>query len=559
MTEAGEATRRDTVWERLLAGSPQDRLLSLLSWIIVAVGALAQIYNVLGARSLRQDEAFIALNIRYLSPQELLGPLDYGQVAPVGWLLGEKLLDGLTGRYEYDLRLLSLLAGIAALVAFRHLAARTTRGLGFLCAVSLFVCSVVFVRFTGDAKPYALDVMFACLILAIGHHLLTTVAARWWTWAAFLIVGAVAPFFSFPTVYVLFGAGAAVFIRKAVEKDWRATAATTGICVAWLAAFAFAYVVFAAPQAAGTSVTSGVSRAFFETNYFAPLPPTSLKALAWYVTAPKEMLYYFFGGLQFAVAGLILAGVIYGIRRQPWLLLLLLLPAAAAVIGSGLKLYPLFERLTLFLLPTTILLAGIGFSQIAVRMRSLAAGVVLFAAAVGPSAWALTGELSRSPPFAMQEMQPVLKTLAREARPGDVVYVTRTSAPAFLTYQGEAGLAGVQWVRGLTSGRWNCVIDELPVVAPEHRLWILITDYGREPWNIQGNDVEWRARGLDAKVDLAAEATNVWLYRARMTPTAVGEAPQAPDPSLPGCAPEYERSERTTARAQAALSRRFKS
>ena len=76
MTEAREATRQDTVWERLLAGSPQDRLLSLLSWIIVAVGALAQIYNVLGARSLRQDEAFIALNIRYLSPQELLGAVD---------------------------------------------------------------------------------------------------------------------------------------------------------------------------------------------------------------------------------------------------------------------------------------------------------------------------------------------------------------------------------------------------------------------------------------------------------------------------------------------------
>lgn len=558
MTEAGEATTRDTVWERLLAGSPQDRLLSLLSWIIVAVGALAQIYNFLGARSLRQDEAFIALNIRFLSPHELLGPLDYGQVAPVGWLLGEKLLDGLTGRYEYDLRLLSLLAGIAALVAFRHLAARTTRGFGFLCAVSLFVCSVVFVRFTGDAKPYALDVLFACLILMIGYHLLTTAAPRWWSWAAFLCVGVAAPFFSFPAVYVLFGAGAAVFLKKAVENDWRTAAATAAICAIWLAVFVAVYIVFAAPQAAGTSVTAGVSRAFFETNYFAPLPPESLKALAWYVTAPKEMLYYFFGGMQFAVAGLILVGLIYGVRRQPWLLLLLLTPAVAAVIGSGLKLYPLFERLTLFLLPTTILLAGIGFSQIAVRMRSLAAGAVLFVAAVGPSAWAMAGELNRSPPFAMQEMRPVLKALAREVKPGDVVYVTRTSAPAFLTYQADAGLAGVQWVHGMTSGRWNCVIDELPAVAPEHRLWILITDYGREPWNVQGNDVEWRARGLSAKVELAAEDTNVWLYRATTTPTTVGEAPQDPDPSLPGCAPEYERSERTTARAQAALSPRFK-
>lgn len=558
MNEAGEATtvgdgRRASLIDRLLSGSPQDRALSLLSWLIVIVGGLVQIYNFLGARSLRQDEAFIALNVRHLSFSELLGPLDYGQVAPVGWLLGEKLLDGLTGRYEYDLRLISLLAGLGALLAFRHLAARTTRGAGFLCAVALFACSVVFVRFAADAKPYALDVLFSCLILAIGLHMLTTARPRLWAWAGFLVVGCAAPFLSFPAVYMLFGAGSVVFLKKAFEKDWRAAGATAVICVAWLAAFVAMYIVFAAPQAAGTSVTTGLSQAFFETGYFAPLPPHSLKEAAWYVTMPKSILYYFFGGMQFAVAGLIAVGLFYGVQRDRWLLLLLLTPALAAVIGSGLKLYPLFERLTLFLLPTTILLAGMGMTQIAVRARNTAAVAVLLLAAAGPSAWELAGELARRPPFAMQEMQPVLKTLAQKVKPGDVVYVTRTSAPAFLTYQQDAGLAGVRWVRGLTDGRWNCVIDELPVVAPGDTLWILVTDYGREPWNVQGNDVEWRARGIAADMRLETEDTNVWLYRATMTPTAVGEAPQDPDPRLPVCPPEYERSERTTARAQAAL------
>ncbi|MGH7021280.1 MAG: hypothetical protein ACREEY_15475, partial [Brevundimonas sp.] len=321
MNEAGEATmvageRRASLIDRLLSGSPKDCALSLMSWLIVIVGGLVQIYNFLGARSLRQDEAFIALNVRHLSFAELLGPLDYGQVAPVGWLLGEKLLDGLTGRYEYDLRLISLLAGLGALLAFRHLAARTTRGAGFLCAVALFTCSVVFVRFAADAKPYALDVLFSCLILAIGLHMLTTVRPRWWAWAGFLVVGCAAPFLSFPAVYMLFGAGSVAFVKKALEKDWRAAGATAVICAAWLAAFVTMYLVFAAPQAAGTSVTSGLSQAFFETGYFAPLPPRSLKELAWYVTMPKSILYYFFGGMQFAVAGLILVGLYYGVRRD---------------------------------------------------------------------------------------------------------------------------------------------------------------------------------------------------------------------------------------------------
>ena len=550
MTEAGEATTRraeppESVLARLLAGSPQDRLLSLLSWAIVAVGALAQIYYFLGARSLRQDEAFIALNVRFLSVRELLGPLDYYQVAPAGWLLSEKLLDGLTGRYEYDLRILSLLAGLAALAAFRHLAARTTRGVGFLCAVSLLAFSPVFVWFTADAKPYALDIMFACLIPAIGLHLLTTTRPGLWAWIAFLVAGVAACLFSIPAVYVLFGAGSVVFLKRAVEKDWRGAAATAAICAIWLAVFAVVFMRLAAPQAEA----SGGAEGFYET-YFAPLP-RSLGTLAWYVTMPKAILYYFFGGLQFAVAGLIVVGLIHGVRRERWLLLMLLVPALAAVVGSGLKLYPLYERLTLFMLPATILLVGIGFSAIMVRTRSLAGAAVLFIAAVGPSAWALAGDLAKSPPFAMQEIRPVLKTLSRKVRPGDVIYVTSTSAPAFMVYQADMGLGRVPWVRGDALGRWNCVIADVPTVGPDRRLWILITEYDEKPWSAQGNSDEWRARGLSADMTLEAESAKVWLYRVTMKPAPVQSA-QAPDPSLPKCGEQEEAARRTTARAQAA-------
>lgn len=556
MTEAGEATTRRadphvSVLDRLLAGPPRDRLLSLLSWIIVAAGALIQIYYFLGFRSLRQDEAFIALNVRFLSVRELLGPLDYDQVAPVGWLLSEKLLDGLTGRYEYDLRLLSLLAGLVALATFRHLAARTTRGTGFLCAVTLFAFSPVFVWFTADAKPYALDMMFACLIPAIGLYLMTTTRPGLWAWVAFLVVGIMACLFSIPAVYVLFGAGSAVFLRKAVERDWRAAATTAAICAVWLAAFAAVFLRVAASQAEASAGAEG----FFET-YFAPLP-RSLATLAWYVTTPKAILYYFFGGQQFAVAGLIVVGLIHGVRRKPWLLLLLLTPALAAVIGSGLKLYPLFERLMLFMLPATILLVGIGFSAIMVRGRSLAGAAVLFVAAVGPSAWALAGDLAKSPPFAMQEIRPVLKTLARKVRPGDVVYVTSTTAPAYMAYQADMGLGRVPWVRGDALGRWNCVIADVPTVGPEGRLWVLIAEYDEKPWSTLGNEIEWRARGLSADMTLEAESTKVWLYRVTMKPTAVGEPPQKPNPNQRKCSQQQEVSKRTTARAQAALAARL--
>ena len=59
--------------------------------VVVAVGIALRLWQYLADASLWVDEAALARNIVDRSPAGLLAPLDYGQAAPWGFLLIEKL------------------------------------------------------------------------------------------------------------------------------------------------------------------------------------------------------------------------------------------------------------------------------------------------------------------------------------------------------------------------------------------------------------------------------------------------------------------------------------
>ena len=67
----------------------------------------------LSNNSLWLDEAALARNVIDRAPLELLGPLDYAQVAPPGFLLTEKFVVLLLGHSEWALRLFPLTCGYA--------------------------------------------------------------------------------------------------------------------------------------------------------------------------------------------------------------------------------------------------------------------------------------------------------------------------------------------------------------------------------------------------------------------------------------------------------------
>src|SRR5438876_3852759 len=123
-----------------IAASPNDRVVREISsrgefarrilgsrWLIlllVGFGILLRVTQYLANRSLWHDEALLALNLIDRSLSQATKPLDFGQVAPVGFLLAEIIATRVLGLSEYVLRLFPLVCGILSIPAFVWLARR---------------------------------------------------------------------------------------------------------------------------------------------------------------------------------------------------------------------------------------------------------------------------------------------------------------------------------------------------------------------------------------------------------------------------------------------------
>src|SRR5437660_4867339 len=112
---------------------------------IVAAGIALRLWQYLANASLWVDEAALARNIVDRSVLGLFSPLDYGQVAPWGFLLVEKLAVTLFGNNEYALRLFPLLCGIASLALFYLVVREILNDVGVLVGLAMLALGLPFV------------------------------------------------------------------------------------------------------------------------------------------------------------------------------------------------------------------------------------------------------------------------------------------------------------------------------------------------------------------------------------------------------------------------------
>ncbi|MBF8261677.1 MAG: hypothetical protein HW376_1206, partial [candidate division NC10 bacterium] len=99
--------------------------LKLVRWFVLLVvlfGLGCRLSQYAANTSLWHDEAYVALSILHKSFAGLLGPLDWKEASPPGFLVVEKLVVALLGRSEYALRLVPLVAGLAGMICFAGLA-----------------------------------------------------------------------------------------------------------------------------------------------------------------------------------------------------------------------------------------------------------------------------------------------------------------------------------------------------------------------------------------------------------------------------------------------------
>jgi hypothetical protein len=167
---------------------------------LVLVGLALRGYHYARDPAVWHDEAALLVNVLEKTFGELLGPLRWAEAGPPLFLWLERAVFLVLGEGTYALRLVPFLASCAGLVLFAWTARRLLPPAGACWAVLLFAASDRLLWHACEAKPYAVDVLLAVVLLAV-----YTVARDRSSPALFCAFAVLAPLFiwlSFPACFL---------------------------------------------------------------------------------------------------------------------------------------------------------------------------------------------------------------------------------------------------------------------------------------------------------------------------------------------------------------------
>jgi hypothetical protein len=375
------------------------------TWWFVGLGAVALSVRYLLCFPLFLDEAFLSVNYLDRGPADLMGPLEYRQVCPLGFLWVQWAIQSLLGFSEYSLRLFPFLCGLASLVAFRYLAGLVLAGTGRLLAVGIFSVAYPLVRYASQAKPYSGDVLVAVLLLIAAVKWRADTPRQRWLWiaAALLPVGlsvCFAPVFVAgaisviaaavlcrsvaqpPPAVVRQGQPRAAVPRFRIRVGLRCACPTLRLWLAWAAysvslAASFGLLFFLSANAQREASKEFMEWYWGREGAFPPLENLA-KFPGWLLKQHTgDMAAYPVGGRSYGgtltlVCALVGLGALLR-RRQFFVVSLCLVPLAANFAAACLKAYPYGShvRVMLYAAPLVCLPAGVGAAALLKRVPTL--------------------------------------------------------------------------------------------------------------------------------------------------------------------------------------------
>lgn len=434
------------------------------------------------ARSLWLDPAMLALNLIEKTPGQLLGPLDWNQAAPAGFLLLSKGIGALFDYSELSLTFLPFVFSCVALLGFLHL---SVEALGLAWAPAAFIpfaaCSTA-VYYAGEFKQYGGDLAVSVVLLVFAIRIAGQPESRRWL-ALWTLLSVAGVWLSHIAIFVAAGTGA-VLLLLAVRQRHRIQAMALSVS---LVAAHFLGLYWLQIRRTASADLYGYHQEFFASLSF------SRASLDWWVDLLVGYTQFPFGfeGWAFPALAMIGLGLSTWLVRGPSRVLvsMLALPLAALVLASAFGRYPMVagnhdihSRFLLFTLPMSTLFFGLGVrmcSRFAVgalpaRRRWLASslGLLVTLAVAHSSIW----RTARWPQFLQQEMKPLVSELGSGLQPGDLIYVYNAAVPAFRFYTRDEPLP---FVAGTPNREPSVDMrEQLSNAALNRRVWVVIShDY----------------------------------------------------------------------------------
>lgn len=472
---------------------------------LLVYGILTRLAHYFSGRSMWLDEAALAVNILGRDFPGLFRVLDHAQAAPAGFLVAVKLLISLFGSSEYVFRLLPLAAGIAALLLFYPLARKALNAGAVPLAVGLFVFSDRAIYYAGETKQYSVDLFFAVLILSLAYHAYRN-SFQIRNLIVLGCVGTLAVWFSHPSVFLLGGAGLALFSFAWKERKLNPkvlfTLAASGLL--WISSFTANYLLISGPAS-----ENPVFRAFFAHN-FPPFPPLSAADIAWY---PNTFISIMCDPVGFSiphtalVATALVAGVIIcGLDNKKYTLTLITLPLLFLLAASLAGFYPLAGRLLLFTLPLFYLLLGAGLHSIlaSVSRRHMLIGLTLSAVLFGMMAGRTLYHLAR--PRVIYQAGPAISYLIEKRDTGDLIYMNYLAYTMFEYYTRSGRVA---YLTGPETADPESILAGLEKLPEGRRIWLLFIHdlVGEEELTL--DSLSGKGRLIDSRI---SQGANLYLF-----------------------------------------------
>ena len=328
-----------------------------LSWALVLLGILFRLVQYLSNRNMTIDEFNYAFLLSEMSLKEILhGKFIYP--APYGFIIIQKLAVYFWGSDEYVLRFFPFLSSILALWLFNKVKNQFSKSWGGIVALALFTACSVVIYYSSEVRVYSFDVLVALYLLWLGLKMRSS-PLNSKSIILFGLSGAVAIWFSFPSIIIL----SAVFMAGTWEyvhnKDWKNLRIRMMIGVAWGLNFMFFYFW-------GIQKFTNFSKThiyWFEYNKNIIHKPASL---FFHLEGIWSHFYKMFinpAGLNLPLLAIFFffLGCYAIYSKNKFKCLLLSSPILLAAVAAILKKYPFKERLILFLLPSLFLLIGLGW------------------------------------------------------------------------------------------------------------------------------------------------------------------------------------------------------
>lgn len=410
-----------------ISNSKTDLLAKIAFGIGIAVSLTQYGFN----RSIWLDEGMLAINFFDANFIDLLQPLQYNQVAPVLFLLVEKLLFQLIPHPEYALRLFPLLLFWGSLFLFSIIIGRVFRKKNFqIIVLLLFAVNYNLVYYSSEVKQYMGDVF--CYLLLIFFAQVDLKSRTYFI--RLLALGVCTVFLSHAAPFFLCAVVLYLFFRSENPISFKRMAILGST---WLLTVLLHYLMFAYHHPA----TDFMLNFWNKTDAFMPMvwdfDKVSFFFSQKFIMITRYMLQLDKYG-KYVLSILVILGIYrLAAEEKRSFLILLLLPISIHLFISGLKLYPFELRLLLYSFPVWLILGFKGIESTYIfaenrkaRYRNL---VYLF-----PIWWIGSSMFSFYQlgfPIKNSEIKVILAHVSKNIRADESLFVTTSSTPAFTFYQ----------------------------------------------------------------------------------------------------------------------------